>query len=438
MTFYSREPEIFVGLLENISQADFELTGIFRHSDKEMIPGKYSVRIINDRILLAGQGGKESACTDELLFEPAADDQASFIIDNIRIGIDFHWEQQRRQEFRGSLIIKKTGPETFTLVNRILLEHYLEAVICSEMSPESPVEFLKAHCIISRSWLLAQLEKKKSAFKQETTVSWTDVRKHTDFDVCADDHCQRYHGIGTVNRAAQKALRETRGDVLMSNGEICDTRFSKCCGGITEKFSACWEDRDFDYLVPVSDDPGNRLTAPFDSEADVQAFIESDPDAFCNVKDKHLLSRILPDFDFDTEQFFRWQIDYPQKELQKILFNKTGHDLGNIVRMVPVSRGSSGRIIKLKIVGDQKEITLGKELVIRKSLSETHLYSSAFTVIPYGENSTFPDGFILKGAGWGHGVGLCQIGAAAMAEKGYDCPSILYHYFKHTAINKIY
>ncbi len=438
MTAYNSEPLISVGLMENVNKACFETSGTFILEGRELPPGKYNAFYNGKTITLIDSGENQTASSNEIIIEPESPAKSSFIINGIKIGIDFHWERYQSQEFRGSLKIKPSGSDTFTIINIIPLEMYLEAVICSEMSSKSPNEFLKSHCVISRSWLLAQLDKKKRGLPFESDLSWTDARKHRDFDVCADDHCQRYHGIGSVNTAVKNALQETRGKVLLSKGMICDTRFSKCCGGITEKFSACWEDTDFDYLTSVADNPDSSLSSSIKDEKGAKSFIESDPGAFCNLKDKALLSRILPGFDLETDSFFRWQVNYSQDELKELLLKKTGADIGDIIELTPLLRGASGRIIKLKIIGEQGEIEIGKELEIRKALSKSHLYSSAFTVTPYGKEGALPDGFILKGAGWGHGVGLCQIGAAAMADKGYDYKSILYHYFKNAIIKKIY
>ncbi len=441
MPVFENEPVISVGLMEKIDKACFETVGTFQINDKVLSAGKYNILCKENIITLVNPNGKETAVSKELVIKPDSLKESSFIINDIKIGIDFHWERILNQEFRGSLKIKAINSNSFTLINIIPLEAYLEAVICSEMSAESPIEFLKAHCTISRSWLLAQLNKKKYQDKQyaaEKNADWTDSQKHRDFDVCADDHCQRYHGIKSINPSVKKALKETRGEVLMSEEEICDTRFSKCCGGITERFSTCWEDTDFTFLTPVMDCPENSPQASPVNEKELYDFIISKPDAFCNLKDKKLLSRILPGFDQETDSFFRWTVNYSQQKLKKILLEKTRIDFGNIINLIPVLRGASGRIIKLKIIGQKKEIEIKKELEIRKALSKTHLYSSAFVVIPYGNEESFPGGFTLKGAGWGHGVGLCQIGAAAMAEKGYNYESILSHYFKNTLIKKIY
>jgi SpoIID/LytB domain protein len=303
------------------------------------------------------------------------------------------------------------------------------------MGADCPAEFLKAHCIVSRSWLLAQLENKKNTdFKQKGTACWTDVCAHRHYDVCADDHCQRYHGIDQINDAVKKALQDTRGEVLMHQGAVCDARFSKCCGGITERFSTAWQDSDQPYLQPIFDGPertsGN--TAPVMSESDVRHFIRSAPPVYCNVDDESLLRAVLPDFDRETTGFFRWTVRLSRERLHSLLKQKTGIDFGAVRALEPVARGPSGRMFSLGIRGDKAARVFGKELEIRRILSDTHLYSSCFVVTPD------PEGFVLEGAGWGHGVGMCQIGAAVMARRGMPYTAILSHYFRGAELEKLY
>jgi peptidoglycan hydrolase-like amidase len=306
------------------------------------------------------------------------------------------------------------------------------------MSPNASEEFLKAHCVISRSWVLAQLQQRTT---DEKTVSaaWTDAAAHAHFDICNDDHCQRYHGIGAINAAARSALAATRGEVLWSEGKVCDARFSKCCGGITEQFSTCWQDIDFPYLTSLPDcAPGNaNFIHPLTDEAAARCFIDSRPDVFCNVADSGLLETILPDFDYETGDFFRWQVRYTQEELRKIILSKSCDDFGDILRLEPMQRGPSGRIRSLRIVGSKRTHIVSKELAIRRILSPSHLYSSAFYVEAQGPDSV-PHTFVLHGAGWGHGVGLCQIGAAAMAHAGYTYQQILAHYFQGADLKRLY
>ena len=435
------EPRITIGLIENAECIEFELQDTFLLSGAPLPAGSYRAACNGPAVILAGHTGREIAAGPKLALEPAAPG-GCFAIENISIGRTFHWERLQRQRFGGDLLLDTCGGGGITAINRIGLEQYLTSVICSEMSPESDAEFLKAHCVISRSWLLAQLELKRSA--RETSSAgrpeWTDAAAHAWFDVCNDDHCQRYHGIGRVNEAARAALAATRGQVLVHGDEICDTRFSKCCGGITERFSTCWQDRDFAYLSPAADGPempgGGAPDAS--SEPDAEKFIRSRPDCFCNVQDRKLLSRVLPDFDLETTQFFRWTVRLGQDELKSLLREKTSIDFGTVLSLSPLARGASGRIYRLKITGAKAEKTFSKELAIRRALSPSHLYSSAFIVEPEGKRDGAPEAFTLSGAGWGHGVGLCQIGAAAMAARGYGYRDILSHYFRGAELRTIY
>lgn len=436
------EPIIAVGLLEGAGQIDFEIQGDYILGGRVVRAGCYSSFFDLGCIVLSDAQGRELERAARLQYIPAAASEDFFTLHNVAIGRDFHWERLQSQRFRGEIAFDTFAARGITVVNRIGLESYLESVICSEMSPESDAEFLKAHCIISRSWLLAQLELKRAAgiSAAPADAAWTDAAAHKNFDVCNDDHCQRYHGISRVNAAAQKALAETRGQVLVFDGKICDTRFSKCCGGISERFSTCWQDVDFEYLSPVADCAYGRagFNAPLSSEADARQFILARPAAFCNSTDRTLLARVLPDFDCETQQFFRWSVIRAQDELQSLLRQKTGVDFGAITSLIPLARGASGRIYKLKIIGTKAEKVIAKELAIRRALSPTHLYSSAFIVEASGEKDGIPASFTFHGAGWGHGVGLCQIGAAAMAAQGYRCEAILAHYFRGTVLKAMY
>jgi len=434
------EPLIAVGLIEEADTVDFELQGDCLLGGRAVPAGCYRAAHAACAAVLTDGHGAELVRAQQLHLTPAAPPESFFILHNVAIGREFHWQRLQSQRFRGELVLDTFGRAGITAVNRIGLEAYLESVICSEMSPGSDAEFLKTHCVISRSWLLAQLELKHAARESTAPAAWTDAAAHRNFDVCNDDHCQRYHGISLVNVAVQQALAATRGQVLVFNGAICDTRFSKCCGGITERFSTCWQDVDFDYLAPVADcaDADAVFAPPVSTEADARKFILASPKAFCNVTDGSLLVRVLPDFDFETQQFFRWSVTLAQDELQDLLKQKTGIDFGEIKSLTPIARGDSGRIYKLKISGTKAEKVLAKELAIRRALSPSHLYSSAFIVEASEEKNGIPARFTLRGAGWGHGVGLCQIGAAAMAAQGRRYDAILAHYFRGAALKTIY
>ena len=383
-------------------------------------------------------------------YVPMSED-CSFSLMDVTIGIDFHWERNETQTFKGSLEVMKAKNGELTAVNVLDIEDYLQSVISSEMSATSHMELLKAHAVISRSWALCKIQRslQGSAFAcQESEgkrICWYGSEPHEGFDVCADDHCQRYQGLRAKDhKNAIKAVQETQGEVLCQLGvrseelgvkeyEICDARFYKCCGGVTEQFETCWEDTHFDYLVKVEDCNANRSLSlsrgPMNltTEEGARAWILSSPDAFCNTSDKKILSQVLNDYDQETIDFYRWKVVYSQDELTALVA-RHAPQLGKIVDLIPLKRGVSGRIYELNIVGENGSIIIGKELEIRKWLSNSHLYSSAFVVEKEGET------FTLYGAGWGHGVGLCQIGAAVMAEKGYTYKEILAHYYPNTQI----
>jgi stage II sporulation protein D len=444
MTILNKEPIITVGLIEDVPEVSFELLGEF-HLDKIILkPGSYRVFCEEDVLCLATSDNARIHRGRSLQLTPSVAENALFTLHEVKIGKLFHWERSLVQKFKGALHVMMPSPGRITAINSIFLETYLASVISSEMSPENKVEFLKAHCICSRSWLLNQLSRKdteqaaghKADYTAAEVISWTGREAHRDFDVCADDHCQRYQGLGKINAAAEQAMKETRGQVLVYNNEVCDARYSKCCGGITEKFSVAWDDTHVPYLDTVTD--GQDALPPVMSEEEARQFIMSRPEAYCNIEDKTIIKKILPDFDCETKDFFRWRIDLPQKELQSLLSSKTGVDFGEIKELVPLERGPSGRLFKIKVRGNRQEKIIGKELEIRRILSPSHLLSSAFIVDPHGSAGDVPAGFTLHGAGWGHGVGLCQIGAAGMAEQGRTCEEILFHYFRGAQLSTLY
>ena len=331
----------------------------------------------------------------------------------------------------------------FNLINEISLEDYLESVISSEMSAEAPLEFLKAQAIVARSWLVAMLAKKKTARptpaakNENEIIVWQDVNDHEGFDVCADDHCQRYQGItGIISDNVHKAIEDTRGLFLIHSGEICDARYYKSCGGQTEIFATVWEDKNYDYLRNVSDDVDQH--SPVRSKGEAMRWLTGRPRAYCNTQDLELLGRILPAFDRETPDFYRWRVIYSKKELEEIIRKKSGTDFGTLRNLIPLERGPSGRISRLKIEGSLKTMIVGKELEIRRWLSPTHLLSSAFVVSAERNSDGEISRFVFTGGGWGHGVGLCQIGAAVMASKGFKAEEILSHYFTGAQIKKMY
>lgn len=415
-----QEPEIQVGLLSN-PEILFTLQGNYHVvapkgnpvPTQKIVEGEQHVYMDNGLIKW------KDASFKELLFFPIDLEKNLIKIRNVMIGKQFHWQQQEDQSFQGALrFIIEEGE--ITAINIISTERYLTSVISSEMSATASMELLKAHAVISRSWLLAQLTAQKGdnnlSCGTETDgemVRWYNRSAHQHYDVCADDHCQRYQGVTKVTTdAAKEAVEQTRGEILIYNGEICDTRFSKCCGGVTEKFSTCWEDKDYPYLTNVID-------------------------PYCGMADQQILKQVMVDYDQQTTDFYRWMVTYSQQELHDLIRTKTGIDFGDIIDLEPLARGTSGRIYRLKIVGNKRTLVIGKELEIRKTLSETHLFSSAFEVRKEGE-SEVPEKFILEGSGWGHGVGLCQIGAAVMGEKGFKYKDILLHYYQGAKVERMY
>ena len=450
MITIEQEPNISVGILSE-NQIEFELHGDFKsYGMKQIFSGKYIAEIKEDRIVCRGDQEKIEI-TDEIIFEPQIPAVESFLLKEVTIGVKFHWERKEKERFTGSLkLIKEEGK--ITAINILPIESYLVSVISSEMSAKSSLQLLKAHAIISRSWLLSQIEKSRlihaekktsnTEFKNETEIiKWYGREDHKLFDVCADDHCQRYQGITKVfTEGARQAVKQTAGVILTSGGEICDTRYSKSCGGVSESFGNVWEPINYGYLSSIVDykfEPEN-YNLDFSNELNARKWIKNNPPAFCNTKDKKILSQILLDYDQETTDFYRWKVEYTQQEIAELISSKTGMDFGDILDLVPVERGKSARLIKLKIIGSKKTLTIGKELEIRRVLSKSHLYSSAIIIAKENIQNGVPQKFILNGAGWGHGVGLCQIGAAVMAAKGYQFDEILVHYFQNAKLKKIY
>ena len=370
-------------------------------------------------------------------------ERPTFLLKNVRIGIGFHWDRLEDQEFEGTLEIRDNADGTQTAINRLDVEDYLSSVITSEMSATSSLELLKAHAVISRSWVLRPIISPSTGTDipdlsdPDRHIVWYERDAHEGFDVCADDHCQRYEGITRRDEHpeaaanVQKAIDATRGQVLMYDGKVCDARFYKACGGATELFENAWANEHYPYLEPVRDEIGTPLP-DLTIEENAQAFIRTSPSAYCNTTDARVLSQVLNNYDQETKDFYRWTVQYTKEELSDIIRERSGIDFGEILDLVPIKRGPSARLYEMQIVGSKRTMVIGKELEIRKWLSSSHLYSSAF-VVDRNENGDF----ILTGAGWGHGVGLCQIGAAVMADKGYTYEQILAHYFPGSELRTI-
>jgi SpoIID/LytB domain protein len=353
---------------------------------------------------------------------------ASFAIEDVTIGIGFHWQREERQVFRGALrVVEDRG---LVAINDVPLDEYVTSVISSEMSASCPLALLKAHAVISRSWLLHPRSQPEAwgrgnaeSRRPGELIRWYGRESHRHFDVCADDHCQRYQGVTKAfSPAATQAVVETAGELLLYRGQICDARFSKCCGGMSESYRSAWDDRDVPYLRSVYDGPPPRPAF------EAGAWILGDPPAYCNTEDRVLLARLLPGFDQKTRDFFRWTVVLSGEEIRRHVREKLGPDLGVVRALEPLERGVSGRIVRLRITGADDALVVGKELEIRRALAPTHLYSSAFVVDEDAGR------FTLHGAGWGHGVGLCQIGAAVMATRGHDYREILAHYYPGTTL----
>ena len=444
-TLYNKgkQPDVTVGIV-SAQKIHFSLNKPYLAKGEKVL-GEQVVEFSEGGVLWNGNQ------YSQLTFHPQSAD-ASFSLSDVTIGVNFHWERKETQTFLGTLRFVVES-DKIVAINELPVEKYLESVISSEMSATSSLELLKAHAVISRSWLLAQMKKRREVAesgnnffsftkKEDTLIRWYDREDHTLFDVCADDHCQRYQGITKeTSPHVAEAIRQTKGQILMNGEEICDARFSKCCGGITEEFQYCWEDTPKTYLTAVRDIAlGVEHTLPnLTNEEEAEKWIRFNPPAFCNTQDKKILSEVLNDYDQETANFYRWKEMLSQEKLQQLIADKLKMDLGAILDMKAVERGKSGRISKLQIIGTEKTFTIGKELEIRRTLSDSHLLSSAFVVDKYDKDEQgVPQRFELIGAGWGHGVGLCQIGAAVMGEQGYHYDAILLHYYQGAEIKKLY
>lgn len=424
---------IDVGILR-AAEIKFDFIGDFC-SDTPFSAKENVVSVVDGKLFF------NSCRYDNLCFVPKGDG-SRFLLYDVVIGVNFHWQRKENQLFAGELHFIVEDGEV-RAVNRLPVEDYLVSVISSEMSATSSLELLKAHTIISRSWLYAQLQRSEKVQQsvlgwenEDEIIRWYAREDHTLFDFCADDHCQRYQGITrAANPNVERAVRETNDIVLKYDGEVCDARFSKCCGGVTERFSACWENEDYDYLRALRDCGDDEPLPDLTNEASAREWIESEPMAFCSNADKGVLSQVLNGYDQETNDFYRWRVEYTQERLSQLIKRRSGVDFGTIIDLQPVERAASGRLVKLRVVGSKRTVTVGKELEIRRWLSESHLYSSAF-VVDKVEKDGVPC-LVLKGAGWGHGVGLCQIGAAVMGEKGYTYEQILKHYYPGAVLEKV-
>ena len=441
-----QQPKIRVGIMA-APEIRFCLNDSYTDG-RSSYEGEMSISAVQGRLSWNG------VLIDSLTLKPN-DHSATFTLHDVTIGIGFHWERKEEQTFSGQLkFIVEDG--LVRAINILPVEDYLTSVISSEMKPTASREFLRAHAVISRSWVLAQLRsphrKTMDADTAQTSVpfagshilnriiKWYDHDQHTLFDVCADDHCQRYQGrTRIISAAAEAAVKETMGQTLVYDGHLCDARFSKCCGGVTEQFETCWQDEHKPYLIALRDSSINEGALPdLSNEENARQWIMSEPKSFCNSADGNILAQSLNGYDLETPDYYRWKVEYSVHQISDIFRRKSGLDIGDIVDLRPIKRGPSGRIYELEIEGNKSTVTIGKELEIRRTLSESHLFSSAFIVEKNVDENGNIQGFILHGAGWGHGAGLCQIGAAVMAAKGYTYREILQHYYPGTTLGRFY
>ena len=445
---YQKTPTISVGIMFE-QEIKFTLNGEFKGPKGNSISGTWKVALEHEDIYLSSPDSGSFQLEHGMVFIPLDAENSSFKLHDVTIGIGFHWERKEDQEFKGGLkfIVEN---HKITAINVLSVEDYLISVNSSEMSATSSAELLKAHAVISRSWLLAQIEKNKkisddaSGYEslidtKDEHIKWYDREDHQYFDVCADDHCQRYQGITRAStKLVEEAINETYGEALTYGNKICDARFSKCCGGMMETFENAWEPVNHPYLQKKIDNDHNPAGYKLDleNEPSAQSWIKGNPDAFCNTDDALVLSQVLNDYDQETNDFFRWQVKYGQEEIGPLIKERIGLDFGLVLDFQPIERGASGRLIKLRIVGSKLTKIIGKELEIRKALSKSHLYSSAIVIEKEEENGK--TNFMIRGAGWGHGVGLCQIGAAVMGDRGYSYRKILQHYFVNSELKSLY
>lgn len=436
-----------IGIVQNRKAVYFNLSNHFTLNGKSIKSSLYQAVCYRNHIKIHDSDGTVIANAERFLLRGSR--ESSFTIHDVTIGVQFHWQRQAEQTFQGDLELV-AADEGITLINHIFIENYLMSVISSEMSASCPLELLKAHAVISRSWALAQLNPKTFNYpllieREDKIIRWYEHDSHTRFDLCADDHCQRYQGITNIfSDNTVQAVKETEGLVLVYNGEICDTRFSKCCGGITENYSNTWVKIDVPYLRSVVDynQVPDNANLPLTVEKNAANWIRKNMPAYCNLDAWHqvdkqtVVQQILPSFDQETPDFYRWTVTYSGAELEQIIKERSGINFGRIKALIPLERGESGRIVRLQIKGTKKTVIVGKELEIRKWLSKSHLYSSSFVVETQQDYNGVPLIFTFHGAGWGHGVGLCQIGAAVMALQGKDFEQILMHYFPGTLLKK--
>jgi SpoIID/LytB domain protein len=338
---------------------------------------------------------------------------------DVPVGTGYHWEQKEDRTYPETMIFLLDVNGKLAAVNAVPVETYLEGVVPSEMHPNFPEEALKAQAVAARSKALANLGLVHSA---------------DPFDFCSDVHCQVYGGLSKTAASANRAVKKTAGLVLWEGGKIIDAVYGGVCGGHTEDVDKAWRTAPKRHLQGIADGPRQlKRYEPLDDESNVRSWIQDSPPSYCNT-----LTGSLPDALNYTKKYFRWEVTLPQDELRSQIERRLGRNLGAVRDLIPISRGVSGRITKLKIVGTNGEQIVEGELNVRKCLSSTTLWSSCFIVERKDGGSAPPESFTLRGAGWGHGIGMCQTGAAIMALKGYGFDRILKHYYKNVRIKKLY
>ncbi len=426
-----KEPTIRVGLIQDRENTKFSIDkSVSLVPEKGMKikltpQGKETWRIFaNEGLVCENLTTHEKHAYPEAGFiriEPEDLKNTLTVLHDVTIGIQFHWEREEDDDYPYILEFCKSSAKKIMAINELPVERYLESVISSEMSGDCPSALLHAHTVIARSWLLAQMQNPP----------------HVNYLVCHDDHCQRYQGMRRWTKSAGNAVKDTHGEVLTYQGEICDTRYSKSCGGITENFENCWPPQKVSYCQTIVDAPENKISPVPDltKEENVRTWVTFRPASFCNATPQEL-ERLLVEYDREIKDLFRWEVIYSQDEITKLIESKTQRKLGQLKEIKTGKRGRSGRLLSIDFIGTTGNIHVDDQLEIRRVLSPSHLYSACFVVDTEGGKDSVPDKFILRGGGWGHGVGLCQIGAAVMSTHGYDYKQILQHYYRGTELTQ--
>lgn len=399
--------------------ASYDEALAFRNDQDQ--PGEY---VVVEKILKPATGeieldGQKLGSTVRIVLD-TNNTSSHITVSNIMIGIQFHWQKHEDLDYRGIIEVGFNNQGKLVVINEIDLENYLVSVNSSEMTSDCPIGLLESQTVVARNTVLATMGKH---------------HYNTNFHLCSDDHCQCYHGKKREQQVSRQAVENTWGRILLHGDEICDARYSKICGGIMEDYRYVWENRDIPYMVSGIDSD-EEINYPANTEETAKELIDTSLPAYCNT-DLHKLPENLANL-YSTQNLFRWEVTYPREELESLISEKTGKDIGELQDIIPLERGDSGRLIYINLVGSDKTLKIGKELEIRRVLSKSHLYSSCFYVRKEMGTDGKVSRFILKGAGWGHGVGLCQVGATVMASKKIPYQKILEHYYKNTNLVSLY